>query len=297
MLLNQPFPAYDPSVKTVRFTFYAGLVVFFILFLFQPFGLSSLPFSERLLHATYFGLATFGVTTLNALLLPISFSSLFNEERWTTGKELLMMLWQIISVSLVNFALMHFLYGNVFSWNSIIITLGITAAVGIFPVTLIVMLKQQMLLKKYAYGAAKLEDQLSAANKEKAVGPTGDTMLHLAGDNLNEQLYIPVHNLRFITSADNYIKVHFLENGKPTASVLRSTLKKAEAGLTDYPQIFRCHRGYLVNLNAVEHISGNAQGYRLHLKDLNDTIPVSRSINNDLEELINRHSTVSRLSQ
>lgn len=297
MLLNQPFPAYQPSMKTVRFTFYAGLVVFLILFLFQPFGFSSLPFTERLLHATYFGLATFAVTSLNALLLPAIFPSLFTEERWTTGRELLMMLWQIVSVSMVNLALMHFLYANVFSFNNIIGNLGITAAVGIFPVTLIILLKQQLLLKKYASGAEKLEEQLSTAYPEKANEAAAGTTFFLAGDNLNEQLHIPLHDLRFITSADNYIKVHFLENGNPIASVLRSTLKKAETALMGHPQIFRCHRGYLVNLNAVEHISGNAQGYRLHLKDVDETVPVSRSLNGKLEELIKHHSTVSRLSR
>jgi DNA-binding LytR/AlgR family response regulator len=55
-----------------------------------------------------------------------------------------------------------------------------------------------------------------------------------------------------------------------------------EEALAPYPQFFRCHRAYIVNLAAVEHVSGNAQGYKLHLKDVAELIPVSRNLNSVL---------------
>lgn len=61
--------------------------------------------------------------------------------------------------------------------------------------------------------------------------------------------------------------------------MLRSTLRRMEDALASWPQFFRCHRTYLVNLDKVAHVSGNAQGYRLHLEGLDDTIPVSRNLN------------------
>jgi hypothetical protein len=39
-----------------------------------------------------------------------------------------------------------------------------------------------------------------------------------------------------------------------------------------------------VNLPAVEHVSGNAQGYKLHLKNVQELVPVSRNLNAQLTE-------------
>ena len=56
------------------------------------------------------------------------------------------------------------------------------------------------------------------------------------------------------------------------------TLKEFEEQLSSFPYVFKVHRSYLVNLQAIESIMGNAQGYALRLKNYSEgTIPVSRS--------------------
>ena len=52
----------------------------------------------------------------------------------------------------------------------------------------------------------------------------------------------------------------------------------------DFPQFFRCHKSYLVNLHQVKHISGNAQGHKLHLFYGDELIPVSRKNNSIIKE-------------
>lgn len=56
--------------------------------------------------------------------------------------------------------------------------------------------------------------------------------------------------------------------------------------LARYPALYRCHRSYLVNLIYVEKVSGNALGLKLHLKGYPGEIPVSRSLNHQIEEKI-----------
>jgi DNA-binding LytR/AlgR family response regulator len=70
--------------------------------------------------------------------------------------------------------------------------------------------------------------------------------------------------------------------------MFRSTLKKMEGQLQAYPFFYRCHRAYIVNMNKVVHISGNAQGFKLHLAGLDDTIPVSRSLNEEIGEKLSK---------
>jgi DNA-binding LytR/AlgR family response regulator len=57
------------------------------------------------------------------------------------------------------------------------------------------------------------------------------------------------------------------------------------AALQGKQNIYRCHKSYLVNLAKVNHVSGNAQGYKLHLKDVEDQIPVSRKLNEEIKEI------------
>jgi DNA-binding LytR/AlgR family response regulator len=277
MILNQPFPASQEISRTLRFTFYSGCVVFLILVLFQPFGYDKTPPHYFFRNAFFFGLATFIVATANALLLPALFPRAFDERTWTVSRELGAMVWQVVTISFVNLLLFKWLYNEE---APIITVLGITAAVGIFPITLTILLKQYALLKKYGRGANLLDRQIQ---EQHASNTTMDSSLvTIPGDNQNETVTFSLDDFRFISSADNYIKLHFVENDELAQRVLRSTLKKSEEHLAKYDQVFRCHRTYIVNLAAVEHVSGNAQGFKLRLRGVNELIPVSRNLNKEL---------------
>ena len=108
---------------------------------------------------------------------------------------------------------------------------------------------------------------------------------------------MPPDDLYFIAAANNYIKVYFIKNasrpgkdgneavpGKPSYTIIRMTMKKAEEVLEAWPGFFRCHRAYIINLDKVEHVEGNAQGYKIRLVDTEELIPVSRNLNNEFSD-------------
>jgi len=70
----------------------------------------------------------------------------------------------------------------------------------------------------------------------------------------------------------NYVVINDITLSKQT---FRSTLSKLADELLVY-NIVRCHRSYLVNINAIKSVSGNAQGLKLQLKNTEQIIPVSR---------------------
>lgn len=275
----------------------AGFVVFLILILFRPFGIDGPHNNFTVWHALLYGLGTFVTASLNAYVLPLLFRKFFLEERWNVGKELVLMSWQVVSISFINLGITRLLYAVDFTLAGLLNFLWITAAVGIFPVAIIILLKQQILYRRYAHSAAELEKKLqyktgiTEPRKTKPV-QLPETIL-LEGNNQHESLQLAITDIRFINAADNYIKVHYLEAGKPVQTVLRSTLKKAQSLLEDHPQLFRCHRAYIVNLAAVSHISGNAQGFKLHLRDIPEPIPVSRNLNDEIALLIGQYAPVS----
>ncbi len=82
-------------------------------------------------------------------------------------------------------------------------------------------------------------------------------------------------------SRSSTVTVVYLKNGQPVKPLLRSSLSRLE-GQINRPDIVRCHRSFVVNLDRVEKVTGNAQGYKLHLLDGQFQIPVARKYNDSL---------------
>ena len=288
-LFMQPFPR---SLQYFRSSTIAAGIVFFIIYFLRPFGLDQVPEKNILSHAFLYGAITFIATAANIVLLPKLFPQWLQETHWTTGKELLMMLWQVITISLANGLLSNILYGYNLSFNTFFTFLGYTSAVGIFPIVFIVLVKHITLLKKYQQAALSIQPELIDAQSEKK---QQNSIITLLGDYQNEVLELSCNDILFLSTADNYIQVFYLKDGTVVSAFLRNTLKKAEESLGGFPQFFRCHRTYLVNLNKVEYISGNAQGLKLHIKGCSESIPVSRSLNQQLRQQIKTQSSTKGL--
>lgn len=92
--------------------------------------------------------------------------------------------------------------------------------------------------------------------------------------------------LQFIEAEGNYINVFYLENGVSQKKTLRCTLKQVEELFKDYPNIIRCHRAFIVNIDKIKHVDGNAQGYRLHIDDTDRTVLVSRAYATSVYDII-----------
>lgn len=101
------------------------------------------------------------------------------------------------------------------------------------------------------------------------------------GQKKNEFLQLKTSEIYYVTSADNYVEIVHILHSRMNKKLLRGTLKKVENQLHNSP-VVRCHRSYLVNLHKVRSITGNAQGHSIHLRDINVTIPISRSYANQV---------------
>lgn len=99
-----------------------------------------------------------------------------------------------------------------------------------------------------------------------------------------DQVTVTPADLLAISSADNYCKVYLRDGGRVKTAILRSPLKRLEGMLASHPYFWRCHRTAIVNLETIGGVSGTAQGYRLEIEGMEETIPVSRSLNAQLRE-------------
>lgn len=285
--LFQPYPFGSSIAHKLRICAGIGLFITLFLALFQPFGLHELAPQQLWLHALWFGLVSFLISGLLQAGLPRLLPGVFAEEHWKSWKEILHLLLILLCVSGGNFLLMQQLYPTNASFRSFGHVLWITVQVGIFPVVFVVFMKQLLLYRRYAAEALQVNRQLKepmVLHDEVVPAAVPPAKVLLVGEGHKERLELALQALLFISSSDNYIRVVYSSKGLVQNQLLRCSLKGAEQQLSAYPSLFRCHRMYLVHLEKVVRVSGNAQGLRLHLEGVAEPIPVSRSLTQTIKE-------------
>ncbi len=83
-------------------------------------------------------------------------------------------------------------------------------------------------------------------------------------------------NVLFIEAADNYVNIHYLNEGHEDTFILHNTLKDMEKRLAD-TSLQRCHRGYIVNIDNVKLLRKEGMTLLLELNGSNKTIPVTKT--------------------
>ena len=93
----------------------------------------------------------------------------------------------------------------------------------------------------------------------------------------SESVTLSAHDLLYVESVGNYVKVCHLRDGKVRNDMLRATSAQTAESLKEYPMIVRCHRAFLVNLREVERFVSNEGNMQLVIRHCNEQVPVSRS--------------------
>ena len=272
--LRQPYPfhTFDESVK--KNIFFSVFLALFLL-IFRPFGLEAYKYEESYLIAGY-GLVTFLAILLCDYISIRFFSHIFNEEKWKVYKQMLYALVVLFLLGVTNYIYAYLIGafpGTITGFLKVQLYVVLSCIV---PVTLVVLWRQNHLLKKNLHEAKQLSAELPAREIKPVAEPAGAEKIIFAGENKNEAVTVPADKLLCIISKENYIEVVWQDENKINKSLLRSTLIKAEESLSRVNHFFRSHRSYLINLKKVTSVEGNAQGYRLTVNGLAETIPVAR---------------------
>lgn len=283
--LSKPYGLEQDTRRRWLSCFLFGGFVFVFLFTFRPFQLDEVD------HATTiclgYGLTTFFImAVLNVLLVPL-FPAFFDETGWTVGREIL---WSIVNVGLIGVA--NALYSAyvqlaAFHWKNILLFEGYTIAVGVFPVVVSVLIREARLAGKYR-GESDQISQALLADREDIPKPASAQTISIVSATGSESLSINTEDFRFIKSDDNYVEVFFMKGTGLERKVVRNTLKNVLGQTAAHAGLYRCHKSYIVDLHKVVKVSGNAQGYRLHLRDTDATVPVSRQNNEEIRARFSR---------
>jgi hypothetical protein len=282
-LLRQPYPIEESARVVWLRALLIGAFVGLFLLVFQPFNIGDWQTPYKTLKILGFGFVSFAVTALHFLLWPRLFPTAFSDRVWTVGKAILLIVANILLITIANRLYIVALTGDrpsVSGWMNMLIG---TFLVGIFPSAGAVVAGYVIRLRQYVRQAAELPLHTPTSPIAEPAGaePNGDTSLNLVADNEKDTITIRASDLLYIESSDNYCTVVYLKNGQPVKPLLRSSLSRLE-GQIDQSTTVRCHRSFVVNLDRVEKVTGNAQGYKLHLLGGQFQVPVARKYNDSL---------------
>lgn len=304
--LTVPYPFESSLLKRLIDSLVVSLFVFLFLYIFQPFGLNTYPISPLILTLGY-GVVSFFVMLFVSLIMLYAFPYYFNETKWTTGKELLWLIIMIGLIGLGNAIYTHLADIARLSIKSVFTFELYTLAVGVFPVSISVLINQARLRSSYQKSSEEINTLLETSSDEtKSLQSTPlkeivqnepedlenqeeKIPFKIIADNGKDHFIVYADELLFIRSADNYVEVFYHRANQTRCELIRTTLKLCTDLFAQQQNMLRCHKSYLVNLRFVNHVSGNAQGYKLHLNHTDELVPVSRTHNDVIKKRLSKH--------
>jgi LytTr DNA-binding domain len=281
-ILQQPYPFGEKSnARLLIQSIGEGTFIALFLIFFQPFGVGDWHDPNKNWYLAGYGL----ITTLCGIVLRFvifkTFPKYHSEANWNVGKEILSIMMLILMIAVGNVIFSNIVFDLKNGVGSFLGMLLAVIVIGIFPATFGVMLNYIVQLKKYNQPIVVQHAQTSE-NQEIST----PKVLKLVAENEKDSIELNTENLYYIESSDNYSTVFYEKNadGKLHKELLRSSLTRLESQIS-FENIVRCHRSFIVNLDKVEKVTGNAQGHKLHLKSPELLVPVARKYSEVVERL------------
>ena len=205
-MLKQPFPYEGGTRNHLAIGGFFGLFVFVFLMMFAPFNLDQYPTGKLLGIALGYGLITAICIFAASEIFPLFIPAFFKESSWTTGRQIIITATIIFIVGLVNYLVSPFLVDTEWNLKSALWFQGITLAIGLLPVTVYILSKQNRLLRQFSQQAEKIEEKLQQNLEAKGSPVKGfeekkSQKIILSGDYQNEKIELFPEDLFLVSSA------------------------------------------------------------------------------------------------
>ncbi|MEL6720701.1 MAG: LytTR family DNA-binding domain-containing protein [Bacteroidota bacterium] len=269
-IFNKPYPPSEPGKTSILLSAGLGLLVGAFLIFFEPFDISRMDLEYKTIKIALYGVITFLAMLFFLHFLPMLAPKLMSDKHWKVKHEIVFLMLMIFFIATLNGLYVNYINELDFSWRNYYIIIRDTAIVGIVPICFIVLIDQNRKWQKYAKAADSIQLQEAEILEELR---TSKIQIPLP-NNASIIEIDPIH-LLFIEADGNYVEVRESVANEVSKQLHRTTLSYLESQLYA-SHIVKCHRSFLVNLNQVTKVEGNAQGFRLTLQEGLAVVPVSR---------------------
>ena len=265
-----PFEINDHPVKEGLIAF---AIVFLLLFFLQPFGISEYD-GNKLLVSLAFGLITFGccIALESFIVVPLQ----KHVKIWRIWHQAVTVFVEILIIGICNFIMACIFFQYPMELAACLEMVYFTIIIGLIYTVFYTSLSYQKYMRK------RLDALLEKTTQEQE-----GIQITLHDNRVRgNDLCIPLNDLLYIEAQKNNVAVYYLSNGQLNRIEIQSTLASVLNDLKDYPNIFQCHRSFVVNLNSITSAKGNSNGYTLELGGGLATVPVSRSFVPQLKSFV-----------
>lgn len=270
-LLSEPYPYYYSEENLIRLSAAVLLICFVFIFFFEPFVVYR---PEHKIHFFWISLIHATVPSVVGYVYFSVVNVFFRkDDNYTIGNEVVNLLTVLLLVGLVNFLIRDLIYSNPdnWSWKYFSEEIGHALLVGMLIIAVLVPLNFNRLFRKYHHTAAVLQEKYHTAYPGKESHEEVFIKTQVKGDDFK----LNISDFLFARAAGNYSEVILSSGDK---RLKRISIKELEQQLTVFPWIIKTHRAYLVNIQKIKDIKGNAQGYTLTFDEYQEKVPVSRSM-------------------
>lgn len=268
--LKEPYPYYyNNHRRLLLFLFLISFLSFSFSYFFEPFEVNviehRIPSIWILMIHAFIPFPIFYVYFTIIVKKP-------NRIQWTLGKELSNLSILFLIIGVVDFLIRDIIYTNPNNWSFRYLWEEIrnTFLVGTLLLFIILPLNLERLIQKHKTLLKQLSNN-SLQNDDLTKS------IVIKSSISDDDFELIIKDFLYAKVESNYTEIYMYSSGQLSKKLIRITLKDLENQLQVFSSVFRTHRSYLVNLNKIASISGNAQGYELVLKNSLSKIPVSRS--------------------
>jgi len=282
-ILKEPFPLEKNFKKVNQRLILLSILVYFMLVVFKPFGLKDHSGLDLYVYSGGFVLLGHVYLLFHFFII----ESYFKETKWNLGKEILNNLFILVIIGFVN-ALYYSVYEEDNLNLIIIVAFEIyTLLIGIVPVTLSVVIRQNRLMRYHN----RLAENINFHRMEDRKEIFSESTVKLKSLNPEKEYIFNCQDLILMHAQDNYILLYLIVKGQLHNELIRNTMKQCLQDLNQFPMFFRCHRSFIVNLNKIVNVEGNAQGLKLKLESIEEKVPVSRNLIKEFNSKLKQFAT------
>ncbi len=263
---------YPQTLNRWRIIIIISLFISFFMIIFQPFGLHNIQHVHKGMILAGYGFITFIMLVLNLIFLPLIFPNVFNEDSWTIKKEIVWLLWIVITISVGNY--LYSIIFSIFLWiglKGFFLFIVFTLLIAVIPIAGITFITQNVFLKRNLSASRDINSLIG--QKEVNRRNNNEFFSTTSG---SQNFSVKIEDLIFIESEGNYVNIWYLKDAKVKSILIRNTLKNIELQIEN-SVLFKCHRAFIINPSFVEKVKGNSQGYNIVIKNTDKELPVARS--------------------
>lgn len=270
--LEEPFNLLDSRRARLKLVLFCGLFGCLFLNVFHPFNID---YFFPKVNAPMFVILTFFAVAGTAAIALSQFAvrSIIKLKDTT---RLSFMLWLLVEFFIISVAIhsvnIYLLELSFFDGPEYLVTLKYTLMTLIIPYLIALLLLH-------------VEKQMKVVNElnlqvRKTVGLDAITIFD---ENGKAAANIPVKNILYFKSDDNYIHLYYRDGNGVRKELIRTNLKKLEQDL-NFPFLIRIHRSYMINSQNLKSTIKTPKGYLVKLEGSTDEpLPVSATYQSAFE--------------